>query len=64
MDGRGPAPFGGGGYCPGGACIYVCGAENALRVQFETKILGTYVASDPSAVTHTLPLNSIFSKRR
>lgn len=34
MDGRGPAPFGGGGYCPGGgACMYDCGAENVLRVQ-------------------------------
>lgn len=25
MDGRGPAPLGGGGYVPGGGCMY-CGA--------------------------------------
>ena len=35
MDGRGPAPFGGGGYCPGGgACIYACGARGGVSESY------------------------------
>ena len=66
MEGRGPAPFGGGGYCPGGgACIYACGAEDALSIQeFKNRNLGTYVASDPSAVMRTWPLRGKISERR
>jgi hypothetical protein len=45
MDGRGPAPLGGGGYVPGGGCMYGGATTESQPKIRETKI-GTHEASE------------------
>ena len=45
MDGRGPAPLGGGGYVPGGGCIY-CGARRMDQPELTAMKMNTHEASE------------------
>ena len=57
IEGRGPAPLGGGGYVPGGGgCMYACGAEKKYEVLLEhfKRRSGAYVAFVPCQASTSL----------